>query len=161
MKDDMNAPEPAAARLYDDAMFLYRSDRRHGAILLLLCAVDSLAKNRLPSETRNAERFEQFLRSKMRRPGRAQVHNIEVPRFNKLFTFEYIIYKFLRCPLVHEGSSLIANDNEECPVVLDWETIPRGIRVDGENDRVVLGGELVTMILVDAIQDELGAGGVS
>jgi hypothetical protein len=157
MKDSKTALEPAARRLYDDAMFLYCDGRRQSAILLLLCAVDSLAKNRLPGETSNAERFEQFLRSKMRRPGRAQVHNIEVPRFKKLFTFEYIIYKFLRCPLVHEGANLVANDHEECPVVLDWDAIPRGIQVDSENDRVVLGGELAWMILVDAIQDELGA----
>jgi len=161
VNEGKNISQPAAVRLFDDAMFLYESGRRHGAILLLLCAVDSLAKNRLPDVTRNADRFERFLRSKMRRPDRAQVHNIEVPRFRKVFTFEYIIYKFLRCPLVHEGSSLIANDLEECPVVLDWDTIPRGIFVDGENDRVVLGGEFVTGILVDAIQNELCDGGGS
>jgi hypothetical protein len=91
----------------------------------------------------------------MRRPGRAQIHNIHVPKFDRLYSFEYIIYKFLRCPLVHEGANLEAQDPAEFAVCLDWETIPRGVKVDGANNRVVLGGVLVWDLLSDAIQHEL------
>lgn len=147
----------AAAQLHEDAVFLYQNDRRHASILLLLCAIDSLAKEKWPGETQNAQRFESFLKSKMRRPGRPQIHQIQVPKFKKLFTFEYIIYKFVRCPLIHEGSRLVANDLDECPVVLDWESIPYGIKVDSDQDRVVLGGELVFALLTDAIRHELEA----
>lgn len=93
----------------------------------------------------------------MRRPGRAQIHNIHVPKFDRLYSFEYIIYKFLRCPLVHEGAKLEAHDPGEFAVCLDWEAIPLGVKVDAANNRVVLGGELVLNLLSDAIQHEINA----
>jgi len=144
--------------LLDDAVTLYHLGRKHGAILLLLCAVDALARVADPENTNNGDRFEQFLRSKMRRPGRAQIHNIQVPKLNRLFSFEYIIYKFLRCPIVHEGARLEASDPAEFAVCLDWDTIPRGVKVDSDHNRVILGGELVLGILADAVQHELGSG---
>lgn len=141
--------------LLDDAKMLYQLGRKHSAILLLVCAVDALARAHDPTNKNVGERFEAFLKSKMRRSGRAQIHNIHVPKFGRLFSFEYIIYKFLRCPLVHEGARLEAADPTEFAVCLDWETIPRGVKVDTENDRVILGGELVLDLLVDAVQHEL------
>jgi hypothetical protein len=142
----------SASWILDDAIVLNDLGRKHGAILLLLCAVAALARDSYPTIKKDSERFEQFLRSKMRRPDRVQVHNIFVPKMNQIFSFEYIIYKFLRCPLVHEGARLEATDPAEFAVCLDWEEIPRGIKVDGDNNRVIIGGELVLDILVDAIR---------
>jgi hypothetical protein len=74
----------------------------------------------------------------MRRPGRPQIHNIEVPKQKKLYAFEHIIYKFIRCPFVHEGEQLKAleNDYEVC---IDWQIIPNGIKIDQEKNKVILG----------------------
>lgn len=141
--------------LLEDAKMLYQLGRKHSAILLLVCAVDALARNNDPTNKNVGERFEAFLKSKMRRPGRAQIHNILVPKSGRPFSFEYIIYKFLRCPLVHEGARLEAADPTEFAVCLDWETIPHGVKVDNANDRVILGGELVFDLLADAVQHEL------
>lgn len=141
--------------LLNDVIELYRLGRKHSAILLLVCAVDALARASDTECTNVGERFERFLRSKMRRPGRAQIHNIQVPKFDRLFSFEYIIYKFLRCPIVHEGARFEASDPSEFAVCLDWETIPHGVQVDGENNRVILGGELVLNLLADAVSHEL------
>ena len=150
-----SATSGKAQWLLDDATELYRLGRKHSAILLLACAVDALARTAEPECSQVGERFERFLRSKMRRPGRAQVHNIHLPKFDRLFSFEYIIYKFLRCPLVHEGTKLEAHDPSEFAVCLDWETIPHGIKVDSANNRVVLGGELVFGLLADAVSHEM------
>lgn len=146
--------------LLEDALFLYHSGKKYGAILLLVCAVDALARQADPTNKKDYERFEKFLRSKMRRTGRTQIHNIHVPKLNQLYSFEYIIYKFLRCPLVHEGSWLEASDPDEFPVCLDWDTIPHGVKVDSENNRVILGGELVMNLLVDAVHHELQSRGI-
>jgi hypothetical protein len=148
--------EPNPVRwLFDDAQMLYQNGRKHGAILLMLCAVDALARRRFPKIDKVGERFEAFLKLKMRRPERPQVHNIFVPSENRLLTFEYLIYKFLRCPLVHSGSRLEALDLPDCAVCLDWDSIPLGISVDSDGNRVVLGGELVVSVLSDALRHEL------
>ncbi|MGA2507376.1 MAG: hypothetical protein ABSF80_07870 [Chitinispirillaceae bacterium] len=144
--------------LLDDAVTLYHLGRKHSAILLLLCAVDALAREAAPTNTNSADRFENFLRSKMRRSGRAQIHTIEIARLGRSFSFEYIIYKFLRCPLVHEGARLEANDPTEFIVCLDWDTIPHGIKLEPDLNRVLLGGELVFDILADSVQHELENG---
>lgn len=140
--------------LLDDAKMLYKLNRKDSAILLLLCAVDALAKFDDPRNTNVGERFEKFLKKKMRRPERPQVHNIEVPKKKEIHTFEYIIYKFIRCPFVHEGSQLRAIDSEY-EVCIDWHTIPNGIKVDTENNKVILGGVLILNILKDAVSTSL------
>ena len=139
--------------LLNDAIAMYQLDRKYSAILLLLCAIDALAKRSNPDNEKVGERFENFLKSKMRREGRPQIHNIHVPKENKLLTFEYLIYKFLRNPIIHEGTKLvIQNDYAVC---IDWNEIPHGIKVDSKNNRVLLGGELVFNILADAVTHEI------
>jgi len=144
----------SARWLLDDASTLYRLGRKHSAILLLLCAVDALAREADPANPRSADRFEAFLRSRMRRPERPQVHSIEIARLGRLFSFEYIIYKFLRCPIVHEGARLEANDPSEFIVCVDWDTVPHGIKLEPDQQRVLIGGELVLELLADAVQHE-------
>ena len=144
-----------ASWLLDDARALYALGRKHGAILLLVCAVDALARAKYP-KTDVGERFRTFLKSKMRRPGRAQIHNVGVPKTNSVMPFESLIYKFIRNPLVHEGNRLVAKD-PNVTVCLDWDTVPNGMKVDWENSVVLLGGEFTLNILSDAITHEIGA----
>ena len=141
--------------LLEDAGALYQMNRKYGAILLLLCAVDALAREADPNNRNVGERFKKFLCSKMRREGRAQIHNIEIPQEGKFYTFENLIYKFLRNPLVHEGARLETDHQDDYAVCIDWENIPYGLKVDSEDKKVILGGELVFNILEDAVQDEI------
>ena len=140
--------------LLDDAIELYKMNRKDSAILLLLCAVDALARLDDLHNENVGERFEKFLTKKIRRPGRPQIHNIEVPKKKKLHTFEHIIYKFIRCPFIHEGTQLkaIENDYEVC---IDWHTTPHGIKIDQGKNKVILGGELVLNILADAVHSSI------
>ena len=141
--------------LFKDAVFLYQMNRKDSAILLLLCTVDALARRANPGNVKVGERFEKFLHSKMRRKGRPQIHNIEVPQKNKMYTFEFLIYKFLRNPIIHEGARLEINHQDDYAVCIDWKNIPNGLKVDSKNKKVILGGELVFNILADAVQDEI------
>ncbi|MHC4214115.1 MAG: hypothetical protein ACYSWP_12150 [Planctomycetota bacterium] len=119
---------------------------------MLLCAVDALAARAYPKE-KVRERFQAFLESKMRRPGRPQIWNIYVPPRNELLPFEYILYKYLRNPVVHEGARLELDHPNNYSVKIDWHEIPKGIKVDSDNRRVVLGGELIIELLIDAVVD--------
>ena len=141
--------------LFDDAITLYQMNRKFSAILLLLCAIDALAKRQEPGNKNVGERFENFLRNKMRREGRSQIHNIYVPQKDKLYTFEFLIYKFLRNPIIHEGAQLELDSQDNYTVCIDWDDLPNGVKVDSENNRVILGGELVFNILADAAYEGL------
>jgi len=136
--------------MLEDAVELLRLQRRYGAMLILLCAVDAIASHCFPKKG-VGERFEEFLKKQMRRSGRAQIHNIFVPSKNELFSFEKILYKYLRNPVVHEGAQLELDHPKNYTVQIDWTEIPRGIRVDNDNNRLVLGGELIIDILLDAV----------
>lgn len=141
------------AWLLEDAIELYRIGRKRGSILLLACAVDALAQRRNPQNSNNRERYVNFLKEKMRRPGRAQIHNQWVPRLGRALEFEFLFYKFLRCPLVHEGSTLEAAA-PDVYVCLDWEN-PWQINTDHSSNVVFLGGEFAFDVLSDAVAHEL------
>jgi hypothetical protein len=134
-----------------DAIALIQMERNYSAILILLCAVDGLAKRAYPKTKEVRKRVEAFLESAMRRPGRPQVWNIYVPPRNELLSFEYIIYKYLRNPIVHEGACLELDHPNKYTVRIDWKNLRRGIKVDSDNNQVILGGELILDILVDAV----------
>ena len=138
-----------------DAMALSQLGRKYGAILLLLCAVDALSARAFPDKKTVRDRFQTYLKSKMRRPGRPQVWNIYVPPRNELLPFEYILYKYLRNPFVHEGARLALDHPRDYAVRIDWKEIPSGIKVDSDNSQVILGGELVFDILADAVIESL------
>ncbi|MCD4830321.1 MAG: hypothetical protein K8R02_00770 [Anaerohalosphaeraceae bacterium] len=141
--------------MLQDAIGLLNFQRKYSAMLLLLCAVDALAKQRFPKEKNNGDRFVNFLKEQIRQPERGQVHNIYVPESKKLLPFERILYKFLRNPLVHEGDQLELDHKTGCNVQIDWNKLSRGINVDGDNNRLILGGELVLDILLDAVSNGL------
>jgi len=70
--------------------------------------------------------------------------------------FEQILYKFLRNPLVHEGDQLeLGNKTGYGAVQIDWNSIPNGIYVDSNHNCLVLGGELIINILLDAVTNGL------
>ena len=140
--------------MFQDAVGLLNLQRKYSALLLLLCAVDALARRRFPNKG-VGERFEEFLKEQMRREGRPQVHNIEIPSRGELLTFERILYKYLRNPVVHEGAQLALDHPKGYAVQIDWEALPRGIKVDSDNNRLILGGELVLDILLDAVSNGL------
>ena len=153
-----NQSETQKHELYwmlSDAMALNESGRRYGAILLLLCAVDALAKRAYPKKNNVRDRFQTFLESKMRRPGRPQVWNIYIPSRKEPLPFEYILYKYLRNPVVHEGARLELGHPNNYVVRIDWHKIPRGIKVDSNNNQVILGGELIIDLLADAVMEGL------
>ena len=154
-----NKPDDASWML-NDAIHLLQSKRPYGAILLLLCAVDAIAARRFPGMGVR-ERFEEYLKTQMRRPERPQIHNIFVPPRNELLTFEYILYKYLRNPVVHEGAKLELDSPAGCAVQIDWGELSRGVKVDGVHSRVILGGELIIDILLDAVMEDQKSGTTS
>ena len=143
--------------MLSDTAHLLRDNRPYGALLLLLCAVDALASQSFPT-LGVRERFEEYLKTKMRRTGRPQVHNIFVPPRNELLTFEYILYKYLRNPVVHEGARLELDHPCGYAVQIDWDKLSCGLKVDSEHNRVIIGGELIIDILIDAVTDGLKEG---
>ena len=143
--------------LLEDAKDLYHRGRKHGAILLLACAVDALVSRRDPGNQKDRKkRFIAFLKEKTRRPGRPQIHNVGVPKLGRAIEFEELIYTYLRCPLVHEGEKLKPGDSTLL-VCLDWETIPWGLKCDDTSNVVILGGEWAAEVLADAVIHELEA----
>lgn len=150
-----NAAAHELSWMLSDALDLLSQKRRYSALLILLCAVDALARRRFPKTTRVKQRFEEFLKSKMRRPGRPQLWNIFVPQRNELLAFEHLFYKYLRNPMVHEGARMELDHPKGYAVQIDWHDLPRGVKVDGVNNRVVLGGELILNILIDAVSEGL------
>jgi len=140
--------------MLSDAIALIQLERKYGAILLLLCAVDALSARAFP-EKGVRKRFQTYLESKMRRQGRPKVLNIYVPPRNELLPFEYILYKYLRNPVVHEGAQLLLDHPGGYAVRIDWSDIPRGIKVDSDNSKVIIGGELILDILSDAVIEGL------
>jgi hypothetical protein len=151
----MSGRDHELSSLLTDALDLLRSGRKYSAMILLLCAVDALARQADPNNDKVGERFESFLRRQMRRPGHPQVWNISIPQREEVLSLEYILYKYLRNPVVHEGARLELNSSSHYAVCLDWSDYPRGILVDSDNKRLILGGDLVIDILVDAVANGL------
>jgi hypothetical protein len=153
--EETNVGQHELSWLLTDALGLFHFGRKYSAMILLLCAVDALARQADPDNDKVSERFEEFLKTQMRRPGRPQVWNIYVPKRDEILSFEYILYKYLRNPVVHEGARLELDHPSHYAVCLDWSNYPRGIQVDSDHKRVVLGGDLVLDILIDAVANGL------
>jgi len=81
-----------------DALLLWENDRREGAFLTVLIAVDATARKRFPDRKAivNREAFERFLES-------AQPVRLSVEYRGECHPVEHIFYKWFRCELVHEG----------------------------------------------------------
>jgi len=79
----------------DDALLLWEADRKEGAFLSVLIAVAAVARIRYP-KLKDRESFEQFIRD-----SNPTILNVEYRGDCK--PIEHILYKWLRCQLVHEG----------------------------------------------------------
>jgi len=94
------------AWMFTDAVGLYHLGRKYSSMLLLLCAVDALARIFDPGKDNVGERFRNFLRDRLPAHTRVQNFNIRVPQRDDTFCIEYILYRYLRNPMVHEGAHL-------------------------------------------------------
>ena len=82
----------------EDAMFLWEKGRREGAFLSALIAVAATSRRRFPDRKALSDReaFERFV---------AAAHSVRlsVEYRGEVHPIEHVLYKWLRCELVHEG----------------------------------------------------------
>ena len=79
----------------EDALLLWKQGRREGAFLVALLAVAATSRRRFPRQG-DREGFERFLRS-------THPVRMHVEFRNTLEPIEHILYKWVRCTLVHEA----------------------------------------------------------
>ena len=82
----------------EDAMFLWENGRQEGAFLSALVAVAATSRRRFPDHkaVRDREAFERFVAA-------AHTVHLSVEYRGKVHPIEHVLYKWLRCELVHEG----------------------------------------------------------
>jgi len=143
------------AWMFTDAVGMFHLGRKYSSLLLLLCAVDALAKVFDPGNKNSGERYRNFLRDRLPAHTRVQNFNIRVPQRDDTFRIEYILYKYLRNPMVHEGAHLDVTEPANFAVQIDWATGAPSVHVDNDNNRVVFGGEWIVDILGGVVKDSL------
>jgi hypothetical protein len=141
--------------MFTDAVGLYHLGRKYTSLLLLLCAVDALARAADPANDNVGERFQGFLRDRLPKHTHVENFNIRVPQRDEMFRLEYILYKYLRNPVVHEGAHLDVTAPAKFAVYIDWAWGAPSVHVDNDNNRVVLGGDWTLDILGGVVQDAL------
>lgn len=141
--------------LFTDAVELWHLGRKYSALLLLLCAVDALAKEVDPSNKYVGKRFRAYLKDRLPRHTQVENFNIRVPKRDDTFRLEYILYKYLRNPVVHEGAHLDVASPASFAVCLDWSDGAPSVKVANDNGRVVLGGVWIMDVLAGVVRDEL------
>lgn len=102
----------------EDALFLWENGRLEGAFLSVLVAVAASSKRRFPKE-KDRISFERFLEESV-------TVKLSVDFRGQLHTVEHILYKWLRCELLHEGQ--IPIDVQFMP---DTELNSRTVRAGG------------------------------
>jgi hypothetical protein len=124
----------------EDAVFLWRNDRKEGALLSLLVAVAATSRKRFPSKhVRDVDAFERFVAS-------AHPFRLSVEFRGELHPIEHVLYKWLRCELVHEG--VMPVDIEFTPTV---EPGVLSVRAGGTPTFVLLLSESWIEHLVSAV----------
>ena len=141
--------------LLTDAIGLFHLGRKSSSMLLLLCVVDTLAKAADPSNHKVGERFQSFLQQRLPKHTRVENFNIHVPQRDELFRLEYILYKYLRNPVVHEGAHLDVTIPANFAVYIDWAPGAPSVNVDNNANRVVLGGDWIIDILGGVVRDAI------
>lgn len=79
-----------------DAKMLWTAGRREGAFLMVLVAVAARARQDYPRQVGDRDAFERFIESRFRT-------RISVEFRGELHSLERILYKWMRCELVHDG----------------------------------------------------------
>ena len=136
-KKELRIQDHKLAWLFTDAIGLFHLGRKYSSLLLLLCAVDALARIFDPSNKDVGERFRAFLKDRLPKHTRVHNFNIRVPKRDDMFRIEYILYKYLRNPFVHEGAHLDVSEPANFAVYLDWSSGAPSVQVDNDNNRVV------------------------
>jgi hypothetical protein len=139
--------------MLSDALGLFHLGRKYSCMLLLLCAVDALAKRARPHIERVGERFQNLLKEKLPKYSRVQNFNIRVPQYGDFMRLEEILYKYLRNSLVHEGAKLDVDDPSGFAVCLDWTPKAPSVKVSNEEKVVVLGGDWIVDCLVGVVRE--------
>ena len=122
--------------LWDDATCLFGQNRKNAALLLLLCAVDALAKREYPSEDKVRVRYTTFLNDGLKKhiPTADMVWH-RTPAGQGL-RFADVVYKYLRNPVVHQGQDL--SDADEICVrwscgTMFWDLANKPILLGGDD----------------------------
>ena len=146
--------------LLRDAIGLSHLGRRCGALLLLLCGVDTFAQRTYPGLTQR-RRFERFLREKLPPHTRIDNFNIRIPKTDQTLRIEEILHKYLHNPMIHEGAHLDIGKPHNFAVYLDWNDGAVTVNVDNDADQVILSGrwivEVLANVIIDAITNDLTA----
>src|SRR5687768_6739542 len=140
-----------------DAVELYGLGRKCSALLLLLCAVDALAKRAKPQIPQVGNRFLGYLGEKLPQRTRIQNFNILVPQRGSCMRLEEILYKYLRNPMVHEGAHLDVDIEGEksFAVYLDWSEEASAVDLTRGEGIVVLGGDWIVNCLAGVVADSM------
>lgn len=85
---------PSVQERIDDALALWRADRREGAFLLAIVAVVVRARQDFPKPMREGESFRRYVRS-------ISPTRVSVEYRGKLWSIEDVFYKWFRCEIVH------------------------------------------------------------
>jgi len=142
--------------MFSDAVGLFHLGRRYSSMLLLLCAVDALAKRSKPTIEKVGDRFRELLKEKLPKYTRVDNFNIHVPQHGDYMRLEAILYKYLRNPMVHEGAHLDVEDSSGFAVCIDWSHRAPSVRVDQVERAVVLGGEWIVDVLGGVVTETIG-----
>lgn len=140
--------------LLNDAVELYAANRRPGCLLFLLCAIDGLAALRFPgTEKSNRARFTGFLKELLPAYTRITNFNVRVNTVGETLRIEEILYKFMRNPMVHEGSELRLDSLHA--VRIDWTENAPSLRTDESSGAEIVGGVWIANQLAALIKDEI------
>lgn len=88
----------------EDAILLYSAGRDDGALLSLMVAVGATSRRRRPDRKKVTDReaFEAFLGEEMVNMFKAQNCNVRIR--GNLVPLQEVLYKWVRCQLVHEAA---------------------------------------------------------
>jgi len=123
----------------DDGMFLWEAGRREGAFLSVLAAVAATAKRRYPKKT-DRQAFEDFL-------AEASPARISVEFRGELHSIEHVLYKWLRCELIHDGGLPV-----DLAFISDFQPGARGLRAGGAPEYLLKLTESWFMFLVTCVR---------
>ena len=125
----------------EDAVLLWKNDRKEGAFLNVLIAVAATARRRFPEKTTSdREAFERFLQSSM-------TVRLSVEYRGECQPVEHIFYKWFRCELVHEGSLPI-----DIQFISDADKDVLSVRAGGAPEYILKISESWFRHLIDSVK---------
>lgn len=141
--------------MLEDSVYLKNDGRKAGSLCLLLCLIDSLAKQNYPNENSNKRRYKTYLKEKLKAFNIDISYRIE--ERNQLIHISEIIYAYFRCYLVHEGDDRTHDDYE---VQLEFETSGKfkfnaGVLIDRITEKFIIRVDWLIEMLEQIAHSEL------